>query len=169
MTSTTTSSANMDDLLSKMKMEVDQLQHAIPCLSVGKETEKLILESSSSASSAFPPPPPPSECSINIVSSSPVLSSSPSLTTTMKRNLIAYMWSSSHGKKVSMIALLWIILGLTFFSYPPSFLYTLKNKSKPVSNPPQTTRIDKEFNYFRWFVYTSFMTSLFWGFHFVLS
>lgn len=169
-TTTTTTSTNMDDLLSKMKLEVDQLQNAIPCLAVGKETEKLMLETSSHStpsllngilpSISLPPPPPPSECSTNISPLSPTLSS------TLKRNVMLLFWSSSRGKKVKILLILWILLGLTYFFFPPSFLFTFKTNSKSVStHPPQTTRIDKEFNYVRWFLYTSFITALFWGFH----
>jgi len=176
---TTTTSTNMDDLLSKMKLEVDQLQNAIPCLSVGKETEKLMLESSSHStpsllngilpSLSLPPPPPPSECSTNMIASSPtsnISPLSPTLSSTLKRKVMLLFWSSSRGKKGTILLILWIILGLTYLFFPPSFLFTFKTNSKSVStHPPQTTRIDKEFNYVRWFLYTSFITGLFWGFH----
>ena len=164
----------MDDLLSKMEVEVNQLKSDIPCLSVGKETEKLILDSSSLSSMAsihptHGPPAPPSECSTTMVSSTikpSILFPSNSNLLTTKKNFVMY-FIPCRGNKWPILLVLWLIIAMTQYIYPPSFLFVLPTKSSRPA-PPQTTRIPSpspQFSYFRWIVYSTVFTGLFWGFH----
>jgi hypothetical protein len=156
----------MDDLLSKMEVEVNQLKSDIPCLSVGKETEKLILDSSSLSHA---PPAPPSECSTTMVSStikpSLIFANNNNLLT-KKNNFVMYL-IPSRGNKWPILLVLWLLIAMTQYIYPPSFLFVLPAKSSRPA-PPQTTRIPSpspQFSYFRWVVYSTVFTALFWGFH----
>ena len=157
----------MDSLLSQMELEVHDMKTKIPCvassLSMGAETEKIlsdVVAQHKANNKTGLPAVASSICTNETEEEKGILLLPP----TSKHGLWKTMVMNPMYRKPKVLGLLFLLLGVVNFMFPSSLLYTspLPNDNVPLS----TTRIPvrKEFSYFRWMVFTSAQTLLFWGF-----
>lgn len=157
----------MDNLLSQMELEVHDMKTKIPCvassLSMGAETEKILSDVVAHHKSSIhsgPPAVPSSICTDETEEEKGILLLPPRSKNGLWKSIIM----DPMYRKSKLLFLLFLLLSVVNFMFPSSLLYStpLPHDNVPLS----TTRIPvrKEFSYFRWIVFTSAQTLLFWGF-----
>ena len=153
----------------KMEMEVHDMKTKIPCvsssLSMGPETEKIL------SNVVLPPRPPPGPSSVGTNETEDEKGGFISVAPISKNGIWKRIIMDSTHRKPKVLFLLFIVLGIVNFVFPSSLLYVSPDVHVNNNVPHSTTRIrvEKKFSYFRWMVFTSTQTLIFWGFYKIMQ